>query len=50
MTAADLYASLDVGSYHVAVPRLELKIDLSDLEAARRRAAEEAEREDAERR
>ena len=49
MTAADLYA-FDVGSYHVAVPRLELKIDLSDLEAARRRAAEEAEREDAERR
>ena len=47
MTAADMYA-FDVGSYHVAVPRLELKIDLSDLEAARRRAAKEAEGEDAE--
>ena len=34
MTAADLYG-FDIGSYHVAVPRVELKIDLSNLEAAR---------------
>ena len=47
MSTADLY-DFDIGSYHVAVPRLELKIDLSDLEAARNRAAKETEREDAE--
>jgi solute carrier family 25 protein 38 len=41
MTAADLYG-LDVGSYHVALPRLEMKIDLSNLEAARERAEREA--------
>jgi|TARA_B110000305_G_scaffold189907_1_gene212104 hypothetical protein len=42
MTADDLY-DFDIGSYHVAVPRLELKINLSHLEAARQRAAREAE-------
>lgn len=45
MTADDLY-DFDIGSYHVAVPRLELKIDLSHLEAARQRAAREAENTD----
>jgi hypothetical protein len=29
---------IDIGSYHVAVPRVELKLDLSgETEAARRR-------------
>ena len=41
MTAADLYG-FDIGSYHFAVPRVELKLDFSDLEAARARAAREA--------